>query len=382
MIYLDYAATTPDSVDYTWMGSMIKSYFGNPSSSHRYGRDARFVVEESRQIIAEYLHCDASQLIFTSGATEANNMVITGWAMAQPINAPFEVLYSSTAHHSMTEPAREVYKINCGASSSLRVNEEGLLDENYLENWLNEHQKNNTQILVCFEWVNNETGTIQNAKEIIELCHKYGALVLVDAVQALPTININLTTLGADFVTFSAHKIYGPKGIGLLYMADPTIQLRPLLLGGNQEQKKRAGTENIIGIIGFRAAIQKLQRELYDNNNATSDLQKLLLKTLVANGVNFHLNGNGSYRSPNILNLDCKVEGSALVTLLEEKGFLVSTGAACDGTEERSHVLMAMGLEEAATQSIRISFSGEYTTPEEIKQFAEALTECIKELQI
>lgn len=374
MIYLDYAATTPDLTDYNSIGEVIKHYYGNPSSAHIKGIEARGLVEDARQKIAEYLGCTSNTLTFTSGATEANNMVIKGWVKHQ--GYPSEILYSPTAHHSMTRPVEEL------AGQPLTVHQSGMIDEDVLEELLLEYYKNHMSVLVCFEWVNNETGIIQRAKELVALCHKYNAEVLIDAVQALPVIHISLDSLGADYVTFSAHKIYGPKGIGLMYARNP-FNLYPMITGGSQEYGLRAGTENVVGILGFQSAIARLSNRMWDDWSSSYELTKTLLKVLAANMVDFKVNGADNLsRSPAILNLNCKVEGSALAQALSNEGYLVSTGAACDGREERSHVLMAMGLEEASTTSIRISVSAHLTTKGDIEKFGLTLIKCIKELQV
>lgn len=385
MIYLDYAATTPDLTDYKEIQNVVEKYWGNPSSSHICGRQARSLIEDARHQIATYLHCNDSDLIFTSGATESNNLAITGWAK-KLINddtsyRPWSIMYSATAHHSMTEPASTAFQLKGGSSIKLKVKKNGQLDEDYLENWLNEYDRTGVKPLVCFEWVNNETGVIQRIRELIELCHKYNAQVLVDAVQALPIINISLESLGADYVSFSAHKIYGPKGIGILYCKNK--ELFPINQGGSQEYNLRAGTENFTGILGFSQAILRLKHNKTDDFTTCEELKKTLIKSLISNYGSCVINGGDvSYHSPSIININCGVDGAALAMVLENKGYLVSTGAACDGTTEQSHVLLAMGLEDASTQSIRISFSGRFTTKKQMEEFGQVLAESIKELQV
>lgn len=380
MVYLDYAATTPDLTDYKTLNEKLQEKFGNPSSSHSQGREARELIDEARLTIAQYIGCHPQRLTFTSGATEANNLAIIGWMLQrQSEGKQFAVLYSPTAHHSMIEPALQASRYG-GFTKRLRVDKQGMLDESYLANLLSSLDINHIPALVCFEWVNNETGVIQNEFELVQMCHVYHATVLVDAVQALPTGGVQLPSVGADYMSFSAHKIYGPKGIGALYCRERN--LTPILYGGQQEWGIRAGTENVMGILGFAQAITRLKALVYEEVDVASELRKALMQVIVMNNADIIVNGAPSpNHSPVILNLNCKVDGSALANLLETKGYQVSTGAACSGTEEKSHVLLAMGLEDAATQSIRVSFSGRFTKKEEIVSFGHTLLQCIQELK-
>lgn len=380
MIYLDYAASTPDLTPYSSLHQWAMKDFGNPSSSHAQGRAVREVIDKARRDIADYLICRPHQLIFTSGATEANNMAIMGWLLNNTYDNLCHILCSPTAHHSMIEPVARSPKFGGTKVTYLPVTTEGLINEDLLENLLASWQTDNIPVLACFEWVNNETGVVQDARSLVQLFHKYGIKVLIDAVQVLPTMRPDIYDVDADYMTFSAHKIYGPKGVGLLYCRD-CATLSPLMVGGSQEGGLRAGTENVVGILGFAHAIDYLRTHLANDAMVLNELHKRLQKIAIAYGLT--INGAvGHNHSPAILNLNCGVEGSALAQMLENEGFLVSTGAACSGEAEVSHVLMAMGLREAASNSIRVSLSARITTEEHIEEFGKALAKCIKELKV
>lgn len=339
--------------------------FGNANSVHSYGKDSRTAVDRSRRIIASALGVKRSDLFFTSGGTEANN-----WAV-KCAGGGKKVLVSATEHPSVLEAARQT-----GNYAVIPVTREGIVTEDALKAMLTDDVG-----LVSVMLANNETGTVQNIKRLAEIAHSRGALFHTDAVQGLSCIKIDAGGLGIDLLSLSAHKIYGPKGIGALYVKG-NVDLDKLIVGGHQERTYRGGTTNTPAVVGFANALQ-LTEELREAESARfGDLKRRFVDSIMRQSDGVFING-GDYGMPNIVNLRFDgVDGSALLAQLDIKGVAASAGAACSaGSVETSHVLMAMGLTEAqAKSSLRFSF-GRLTTEQETDFAAEIIVGAVSKIR-
>jgi len=370
-VYLDNAATTKlDERVLEVMIPFLSHNYGNASSPHSLGRKARFAVEDARERIAEHLGAEPGEIVFTSGGTEANNLALWGGIRS---SAP-RLITSSAEHESVLEPAREmaaggtaVSIIDPGANGSVTT---GDLARNL------EGRKG----LVSLMYVNNETGALNTIPEIAAVCREAGALFHSDAVQALGWMELNVDAMGVDLLTISAHKIYGPKGIGVLFARAGTVDLQPLIRGGSQERRRRGGTENVAGIVGLAAALDLVvenrseRRAHYENLKAGLSAR---LASIIDEGVVVNSPADGA---PHLLNISFlptdrgPVDGEMLLLNLDVAGIRVSSGSACtSGTVEPSHVLLAMGRDPAtASASVRFSF-GKDNTLEQMDFVAEQL---------
>lgn len=384
-IYLDYAATTPIGPKVLKaMLAYLKKDFGNPSSIYSLGQRALGAVDEARATVADFLGCDAQEIIFTGSATEANNLAILGTIKSfsrKPIKA--HVITSEIEHPAVLEPCKELEKQGIEATY-LPVDKEGLVKVSDVEGAI----KPNT-VLVSIMYANNEIGTVQPIQEIGNLAKKYKILFHTDAVQAVNYLDCNVEKLGVDLLTLSAHKIYGPKGVGALFIRKPTVHtqgasIEPLIYGGGHESGFRSGTENVPGIVGLAAAIEEVQDpKIKIQNIKIKHLRDRLIKTILKIIPDTRLNGSPSQRLPNNVNLSFKgAEGEALVIALDQKGIAVSTGSACSSkTLEPSRVLLALGLsEEEAHGSLRITL-GRYTTEKEVEKFLKVLSPIVDRLR-
>ena len=361
MVYLDYNSTTPiDSRVLDTMNFTYKEHFGNPSSTHSVGIDANNLLNKSRESVAHLLNAKPSDVVFTSGATEANNMIIS-W-IASNTNQPRQLLYGSTEHKSIIETCKYMSKFGLNAIS-IPVNYNGVIDMQKYSDLLNELDVS----LVSVMAVNSETGVINPIKEIAQLAREHDAIFHCDATQAIGRIPFNIIDLGVDIVTMSSHKIYGPKGVGALIASrDIRKQMNPLIHGGGQEGNLRSGTENVPGIVGFAKACDIALSEGLEEIKRQSDMCNYLEQQLIASLDNITVNGGDADRVSNTTNL--RIAGAlADAVLVNLKETEISTGSACSSaTMEPSHVLTAMGLtRDQADESIRISV-GRYTTREEI----------------
>ncbi len=352
-IYLDHAATTPmhPRVIRT-MSTAMEEQFGNPSSIHAFGRKARQVLDETRQIIASSIGAKPGEIIFTSGGTEADNLAILGYAEANRDRGS-HIISAAIEHHavlnSMKELERRGFKI-----SLLPVNEEGRISLDDLQEALSEET-----ILVSIMFGNNEAGTIQPIREIGELLASHPAAFHTDAVQAYGIEKMDVDDLKLDLLSVSAHKINGPKGLGFLYCRSG-IKLLPRAFGGEQEWKRRAGTENIPAIAGFGEAVQIAQEEMEARRESYISYKEAFIDTLKAQDVLFEINGSLEHGLPHILNISFPgTNVEAMLVNLDLAGVAVSSGSACTaGSIDPSHVLTAMfgGNTERAKNSIRFSF--------------------------
>lgn len=352
MIYLDNNSTTPvDAVAIDAMSRCMREEWGNPSSSHLAGQRARRAVEQARERVAALIGARPREIIFTSGGTEADNLAILGTLAANTTRR--HVILSAVEHAAVItlceRLAAERYRV-----SFAPVNTMGALDCAALEKLIDADTA-----LVCVMLANNETGVIMDAARAAEIAHAAGAVLLVDAVQAIGKIPVDVGAIGADLLALSAHKFHGPKGIGALYVK-PGTRLRSQHVGGHQERDIRPGTENVAGIVGMGAAAEVAGRELANAPARMSRLRDKLEAAILQAIPGAMVNGGGAPRLCNTTNIAFPgLEAEALIIALSEAGICVSAGSACaSGSMEPSHVLKAMGVAPAmARGSIRFSLS-------------------------
>ena len=363
-IYLDNNATTPVLPEvFEAMRPYFGERFGNASSIHHHGQHTRAVVEDARESVAALLGCRASEIVFTSGGTEADNLAIAGL-----VSPGDHVITSSIEHHAVLLACQHLEETGCEVTV-LPVDGRSLVDPDDVRRALRSNTK-----LISVMMANNETGVLQPVEAIGKIAAEAGVCFHTDAVQAAAKVVIDVNRIGCHALSISGHKIHAPQGVGALYVRKGT-RLRPLFFGGRHERSRRAGTENVPGIVGLGKASQlaKAALDRGDDQKMTAmrdRLQQGILAQIEESGVN----GDGAPRVPNTTNLHFDhIDGEAMVIALDLKGLAVSTGAACSsGAIEPSHVLLAMGLRnDQARASIRFSL-GKQTTDAEI-DFALAL---------
>jgi cysteine desulfurase len=363
-VYLDNNATTPILPEvFEAMRPYFGERFGNASSIHHHGQETRAAIEDARESVAELLGCSASEIVFTSGGTESDNLAVAGWVAAGD-----HVITSSIEHHAVLHASKHLEKIGCEVTI-LPVDGRGLIDPLDVRRALRPNTK-----LISIMMANNETGVLQPVEEIGKIAAESKVLFHTDAVQAAAKISINVRSTGCDALSISGHKIHAPQGVGALYVKKGT-RIQPLFHGGRHERSRRAGTENVPGIVGLGKAAQ-LAKEGFAraDDKKLAALRDRLEQGILAQVEEARVNGDGTPRVPNTTNIRFDhIEGEALVIALDLKGLAVSTGAACSsGAIEPSHVLIAMGLRpDQARASIRFSL-GKQTTEADI-DFALAL---------
>ncbi len=363
-VYLDNNATTPVLPEvFEAMRPYFGEHFGNASSIHHHGQETRAAVEDARESVAALLGCSASEIIFTSGGTESDNLAIAG------LTAPGDhIITSSIEHSAVLQSCKALEKRGCEVTV-LPVDGRSLIDPADVRRALRPRTK-----LISVMMANNETGALQPVEEVGKIAAEAGVLFHTDAVQAAAKVAINVKRIGCHALSISGHKIHAPQGTGALYLKKGT-QIQPLLYGGRHERSRRAGTENVPGIVGLGQAA-KLAKESFDrgDDRKIAAMRDRLQQGILAQIDEAVVNGEGIARVPNTTNVRFDhIEGEALVIALDLKGLAVSTGAACSsGAIEPSHVLIAMGLRsDQARASIRFSL-GKQTTEEDI-DFALAL---------
>jgi cysteine desulfurase len=367
-IYLDHNATTPlDPRVLEAMQPYLTGPYGNPSSVHRYGRAARDAVEAARVQVAALAGAEPKEVVWTSGGTESNNLALKG---ATEVVKPSRILYGATEHPAVLETAEALAARGWGVET-IAIDGSGLIDWPVFETQLARVPLRIAAVMVA----NNETGVLQDVPRAAALVHARNALLLADAVQAAGKIPLDFHASGADLMSLSSHKLYGPKGIGAL-LVKPDVELAPLLHGGGQERGLRGGTENVAAIAGFGAAAELAAQELQARAAALLALREHLVAGLHAlPGVTIF--GESAPRLPNTVQFGLKGwEGEALLMALDRKGIAVSSGSACSsGKGEPSHVLLGMGLpRDVAYGAIRVSL-GKDNSAAEIDRFLAVLAE-------
>lgn len=356
-IYFDNNATTPVLPEVLEaMQRYYAEYFGNASSIHHHGQETRAAVERARESVAALLDCRASEIVFTSGGTEADNLAIFG--LVQPGD---HVISSTVEHHAVLNSCKHLESLGCGVTY-VPVDGRGVVDPDDVRRAIRPATK-----LITIMMANNETGVLQSVQEIAKVAAEADVYFHTDAVQAAGKVPISVREIGCDLLSISAHKMHGPQGVGALYVRKGT-KLRPMLYGGSHERSRRAGTENVPGIVGLGKAAEIAKQALTRGDaREIAAMRQRIEDTLLAEVEATGVNGAGAPRVPNTTNIYFDyIEGEALVIALDLKGMAVSTGAACSsGAIEPSHVLTAMGMPaERARASLRFSLGKQNTSDE------------------
>jgi len=372
-IYLDNAATTPlDERVLETMLPYMKNDFGNPNSAHHLGQKAKVAVEDAREFVASAIGAEPSEVIFTSGGTESDNASIKGvLALAGDKN---EIVSSELEHHAVLHPV-EMSKMNGFKNLFAEPIQCGTITADAVKEKITDKTA-----LVSIMHVNNEIGCINHIKEIAEICQEHQIPFHTDAVQSLGKIPVDVKDLGIDLMSGSGHKIYGPKGIGIMYVRNGSRWL-PWMTGGSQERRRRGGTLNVPGVVGFAKALELAVNEMDESTKHYKKLRSLLLTKMDSDiDVSYSINGSSENGVPHILNLSFSnsegnyIDGEMLLLNLDIDGICVSNGSACtSGAVEPSHVLAGIGLEDSiAKSSIRVSF-GKNNTEEDVLYLVEKL---------
>lgn len=374
MVYLDHNATTPmdDRVLEAMLPYMRGSY-GNPSSLYAMGRAARTALDNAREQVAELVSAHPSQVLFTSGGTEANNTALKGVALRAPQG---RIVISAIEHASVQSPAAALKRLGWKVDHAT-VNEAGICTRETLAQVLHPETR-----LASVMWANNETGAVQPVAELAQLCREHGVLLHTDAVQAAGKLEVDFPASGAHLMSLSAHKLYGPKGIGAL-IQDKAVDMEPLLHGGGQEKGRRGGTENVAAIVGFGKAAELATVELDERRRHLLKLRTVFEERLLESLPNAVIFSREAERLPNTVFMAVPgVEGQTLIMALDQQGLAIASGSACgsDSTEP-SKVLKAMNVESDVAQgAIRISF-GKDNTEQDIDAVIGALVSQVKQLQ-
>ncbi len=375
-IYFDHAATTP--LDKRVLDKMLPYFtevYGNANSQHFFGREAVKAVDQARDTIASLIDAKPSEVYFTSGGTEADNWALRGTAHAMKEKGK-HIIISPLEHAAMITTVKELEKEGF-TYSFMKVDEFGVVDLEDLKN-----QITDDTILVACMYANNEVGTIEPIKEIAQIAHEKGALCFTDAVQAAGAIKISVKELGVDMLSFSAHKFYGPKGIGALYIRNG-LRIGSIITGGHQERTKRGGTTNVPSVVGFAEAFRLANEELDSNAEYVTMLRERFINGVIEKIKYVKLNGHRTKRLPANADFSFEyIEGESILFSLDLAGIAVSSGSACSsGSLEPSHVLLALGVpEELAHGSIRFSF-GKHNTVEEVDYAITVLSETVERLR-
>ena len=376
LIYLDYSATTPvkkEVVDE--MMPFFTEGFGNPSSLYTIGQESKETITKARQRISDLIGSDPKEIFFTSSGTEADNWAVIMTAMANRKKGN-HIITTKIEHHAILHSAEYLEKEGFDVTY-IGVDKDGFIDLKELEEAITDQTT-----LISIMFANNEIGTIQPIKEAAKMAKKYNILFHTDAVQALGNAHIDVKDLGVDMMSISAHKIYGPKGIGALYVRKG-VRLPSFIHGGGQESKKRAGTENLTGIVGFGKAAELAKENLDKHIKELTKLRNYFIDQIMDNIPDCHLNGNRENRLPGNANITFKyIEGESLLLLLDMKGIAVSTGSACSSASlTPSHVLEAIGVPvEEIHGSVRFTV-GDFTTKEDLDYTITALVEAVEKLR-
>jgi len=381
-IYFDHAATTP--VDRDVLEAMLPYFtknYGNANSAHQYGRDCKVAIEDARELIAKLIGAEPSEIIFTSGGTESDNAIIKGVFEALSRAGKTEIITSPIEHHAVMHPA-EALKRQGATVTYLQPNKNGVISAAQVQGAISDKTA-----IVSLMHVNNEIGSINPVDEIAAVCREHKVPFHSDTVQSVGKIPVNVKDLGLDALSISAHKIYGPKGIGVLYVKNGTPWI-PWLQGGSQERRRRGGTSNVAGVVAMAKAMEMSTAHMKNLNSHYRELRAAAISGMKKkfNG-RFVINGPEEGGVPHILNVgfktadDMGLDGEMLLLNLDIEGICVSNGSACtSGAMEPSHVLKGIGQSDAiGNASIRISF-GKQNTIEQVDYFIEKLDEILERM--
>lgn len=373
MIYLDYNATTPLCDDAREaMLPYLDRYFGNPSSVHAAGRETRAAVDDARDRLAAILRAKPHELIFTSGGTESNNLAVLGLARCR--SSKKHLISCRTEHHAVFNAIEHLEKREGFAATWLNVSQDGIVDLGQLADSIRDDTA-----LVSIMAANNETGVVQPLPEISEICRTKGVPLHSDMVQSFGKIDVDLSLVNA--ASFAAHKFYGPKGAGLLFLRSG-LAIQPIMFGGAHENERRPGTENVAAIAGMAAAAQVTLQEQEKEQKREKELRDQLWKRIAEHAAQAEQNGDGARRLANTLNVSFSgFDSETMLMALDLAGVCASSGSACMvGSVVASHVLLAMGLPmERASSAIRFSL-GQGTTAQEIEEAASAIARIVERL--
>ncbi len=375
-IYLDYAATTPTHPEVVEaMLPYFTEVFGNPSSIYSYGQEAKEAIEAARGKVARFIGASPEEIVFTGGGTEADNFALKGVAFANESKGN-HIITSPIEHHAVLEPGKFLetrgFKV-----THLPVDEYGLVDPDDVKKAIT-----SKTILISVMHANNEIGTVEPIAEIGKIAREAGVYFHTDAVQTVGHIPVDVNNLGVDLLSLSAHKLYGPKGVGILYIRKGT-RLVSLLHGGEQEKGRRASTENVPGIVGLGRAVELIGPEMAEEARRLTHLRDQLINGLLTRIGHIRLNGHPVKRLPNNVNISIEfIEGEAMCLNLDLEGICSSTGSACtSASSEASHVLTAIGVPpEQSHGSLRFTL-GKWTTEDDINRVLEVLSRIVEKLR-
>ena len=376
IIYVDHSATT--YVKKEVLDEMLPYFtekYGNASSPYKIGGENRNAVEKAREQVAKAINAEAREIYFTAGGSESDNMIIRGIAYANKKKGN-HIITCKIEHPAVLETCKALEKEGFEVTY-LSVDENGFISLDELRNSIKD-----TTILVSIMFANNEIGTIQNISEITKITKFKGVYFHTDAVQAVGNVNIDVEALGIDALSMSAHKFYGPKGIGAAYIKK-TVKFTPIITGGHQEKGKRAGTENVPAIVGMGKAIELATANIESYNKKLMELRDYTIDRILNEIPYVKLNGDRNSRLAGSVNISFKgIEGESLLLMLDMKGIEASSGSACtSGSLDPSHVLLAIGLKhEIAHGSLRLSY-GECNTMEDAKYIVDSLIEIVARLR-
>ena len=375
-IYFDHAATTP--LDKNVLNAMLPyltEVYGNANSQHAFGREAMNAVDNARDTIAGIINAKPNEVYFTSGGTESDNWALRGVAHGYKDKGN-HIIISPIEHAAMLSTAKDLVKEGFKVDF-MKVDKFGFIDLEHLKSIITD----NTILVACM-MANNEIGTIEPIKEMAKIAHEHGALAFTDAVQALGVLDINVKELGVDLMSMSSHKIYGPKGVGALYVKNG-LRVKSIITGGHQERTKRGGTTNVAGVVGFAKALELANEKREENNDKVTALRDRFIERVLKEIPYAYLNGPRENRLPANADFSFEyIEGESILFTLDLAGIAVSSGSACSsGSLEPSHVLLSIGVEEAlAHGSIRFSF-GKNNKVEEIDYAVDTLRDAVKKLR-
>ena len=376
-VYLDNAATTmvrKEVVDA--MIPAFTTYYGNPSSLHEYAREAEQLLDTARKDVAAIIGAKPDEIVFTGGGSESDNMALRG-AVAANKKKGKHVITSAVEHHAVLYTLQAMEREGLIELTILPVDEFAIVSAESVAAALRDDT-----VLVSIMFANNEVGSINPIAQIGEICRDKGVLFHTDAVQATGHVPVDVVKMNIDLMAISAHKFHGPKGVGALYIRKG-VRIPSLIIGGGQEKKRRAGTENVPGIVGLATALKLANEHMAENAVRVGALRDKLLKGIVERIPDVKLNGHPTLRLPNNVNYSIRyIEGESILLMLDINGIAASSGSACtSGSLDPSHVLLAMGLpHEIAHGSLRLTLS-EFTTEEEIDYVLDLLPQVVQRLR-